>query len=163
MSIVLNRFCICEMGTFGKLIISDNNNAYGSWYTVELPWKNNEHGISCIPLGEYDIIPTMFKGEYRSYEIIVPNRTAIKIHIANTISDLKGCIGLGKKLGVLPNRLAVLNSVQAYKEFTKTIDTDRWAVLNSAQAYKEFMKTMNTYYKKGDKIKITCDPLFQYT
>lgn len=66
--------------------------------TLELPWRNNERQVSCIPDGDYHI------EEYSSphfEECIVvkdvPDRDGILIHPANTVTELKGCIAVGIK------------------------------------------------------------------
>jgi Family of unknown function (DUF5675) len=71
--------------------------------TLELPDKNNENEISCIPIGKYVCKYTKsnrlsaLKGEdFFTYEVFnVPNRAGIRIHSANYFHDLKGCIALG--------------------------------------------------------------------
>ena len=64
--------------------------------TLELPWKNNERRVSCIPTGKYKVIRRTSKkyGEH-FYLTNVPGRTLILIHHANYVSDLLGCIGVG--------------------------------------------------------------------
>jgi len=65
--------------------------------TIELPDKNNEPKVSCIPSGSYDCrwsYSPSFK--IYTYEILnVPNRSGIRIHAANYSRQLKGCIALG--------------------------------------------------------------------
>jgi hypothetical protein len=73
--------------------------------TIELPWKNNQSRISCIPEGRYPIIKRYsphFKWHLEVKD--VPGRQLILIHPANdAITELKGCIapvslitGIGK-------------------------------------------------------------------
>lgn len=62
--------------------------------TIELPWKNNEKNISCIPEGCYQIVKR-FSSRFKNHFWIknVPNRSLILIHPANNaIKELKGCI-----------------------------------------------------------------------
>lgn len=67
--------------------------------TVELPWKDNQHGISCIPVGTYKII-RRYSEQIKSHFLIenVPDRDLCLIHAANFSRELKGCIapGIGK-------------------------------------------------------------------
>lgn len=75
--------------------------------TLELPWKNNAHGISCIPCGTYNWHKTPAT-EHISYTHIaidnVPDREGVCIHIANYAAvskeakehvQLLGCIATG--------------------------------------------------------------------
>lgn len=56
----------------------------------ELPWKNNQHEISCIPGGEY---PCRWDAERGRYWVDnVPERSAIQIHPGNGQNDSKGCL-----------------------------------------------------------------------
>jgi Family of unknown function (DUF5675) len=113
---LLERFCYSEMGTFG--IIQDSN--FKS-YTVEDPWKNNAKNISCIPEGVYQCKRTSRPKHGNTFVIINEDlgiaeypkpgmRDSCLIHVANTILDVEGCIGLGNTLGCLGSNWAVLAS-----------------------------------------------------
>jgi len=69
-------------------------------HTIELPWKQNERKVSCIPEGEYFIakrFSTKFKWHLEVLD--VPNRSLILFHPANTaLYELKGCIAPVTKL-----------------------------------------------------------------
>lgn len=119
--VVIERFGYTPMGTFGRARYQDFQA-----YSVERPWENNQPFISCIPVGVYKIRPTMYYGgdgpggkkDYPAYKILsVPNRTHIKIHIANTMDDLFGCIAFGKHLGFIDKRWAVVESRLAFRSF----------------------------------------------
>ena len=63
-------------------------------FAIELPWKNNQHEISCVPEGRYEL-----KKRYSDHfgwhiqVCNVPERDLILIHPANdAMSELKGCI-----------------------------------------------------------------------
>jgi Family of unknown function (DUF5675) len=62
--------------------------------TIELPWRNNEPRISCIPEGEYKLIKRYsphFKWHLQVLD--VPGRDLILMHPANdAVKELKGCI-----------------------------------------------------------------------
>jgi hypothetical protein len=69
-------------------------------YTLEPPWRNNEHNVSCIPVGEYDLVKGTHTNEgepsYPCYTVAnVPNRTDIDVHIGNYPADTLGCILVG--------------------------------------------------------------------
>lgn len=97
-------------------------------YTLELPWRNNQKNISCIPPGEY---VTKFKTSPKYGKVYhvqdVPNRTFILIHSGNWAGDVKkgyrthvnGCILLGLKKGLLDGQVAVLNSRLAVSRFVR--------------------------------------------
>lgn len=69
--------------------------------TLELPWKDNKRGISCIPEGEYDVIregPTT-KRPYVYFRVPnVPGRSGILWHPGTYTSHIKGCTLPGEKL-----------------------------------------------------------------
>ena len=102
-------------GMFGDLVIEDGWNCK----TGELPWRDNQRNISCIPQGVY-ICKWIFSPKHGGcYELQnVPNRSNIQIHSANFCGDeelelrceLLGCIALGSDIGKLYGQLAVLNS-----------------------------------------------------
>ncbi len=126
--VVIERFCYGPMGTFGRVSYQDFHS-----YSVERPWENNQPFISCIPLGVYKLqLGTYYGGDgpggkrdYPAYKILsVPNRTHIKIHVANIMDDLFGCIAFGTVLGFLDKRWAVLNSRRALAGFMDEMATN---------------------------------------
>lgn len=62
--------------------------------TIELPWRNNEPRISCIPEGRYRLRKRYSEKFKWHFEICdVPGRQYILIHPANCVElELKGCI-----------------------------------------------------------------------
>ncbi len=68
--------------------------------TIELPWKNNETKVSCIPEGKYFIKKRYSKKNQWHLEIInVKNRSLILFHPANNaLQELNGCIAPVTKL-----------------------------------------------------------------
>jgi hypothetical protein len=78
------------LGTNGQLLL----NGVRVCFTIELPWKNNQRRISCIPEGRYTLrkrYTTRF-----GWHLLVENvqhRDWILIHAANdAIKEIKGCI-----------------------------------------------------------------------
>jgi hypothetical protein len=62
--------------------------------TIELPYKNNAHRISCVPEGEYELVKR-WSPKFKDHLWLkkVPGRELILIHPANdAIEELKGCI-----------------------------------------------------------------------
>jgi len=119
-NVLLERFAYTPDGTFGRLHV----NGYAC-FTVERPWLNNERNISCIPTGRYGLRLGMHRrntpdtsDDYPAYELEgVPGRSLIKIHIGNTLLDLKGCIAPGTSLGYVAGHWGVTSSQAAYAQF----------------------------------------------
>lgn len=89
MILVLTRTYFPE-GTNGKLEVD------GTFicYTIELPWKDNTTGISCIPEGKY-FIRKRYSAKFKWHlEVMdVQNRKFILFHPANyALAELRGCI-----------------------------------------------------------------------
>lgn len=87
--------------------------------TMELPWRDNQEDISCIPAGEYRIKMTNSPKYGSCYKVFgVENRTDILIHKGNTTNDTKGCILPVSTFGILDtfkgNMFAGLSSGNAY-------------------------------------------------
>ena len=78
--------------TIGRLYVGSR-----SFFTVELPWLDNEQDVSCISPGVYPWKKRLSPG--KGYVVIeltdVPNRTYIQIHMANRTAQLLGCIAPG--------------------------------------------------------------------
>lgn len=74
------------------LMLKENKLCY-ECRVLELPDKNNQPGISCIPEGEYDVTPyTSVKFKQCFAVNKVPGRSAILIHAGNTVDDTRGCL-----------------------------------------------------------------------
>jgi hypothetical protein len=83
--------------------------------TLELPWKNNQHDISCIPTGRYALAFTWSQHHGKSMWHIcgVPGREAIEIHVGNTVKDSLGCV----LVGLERQQDSILESISAYAQF----------------------------------------------
>jgi hypothetical protein len=95
MVVVLSRTYFPN-GTNGKL----ESDGKFICYTIELPWKENETKVSCIPEGKY-VIRKRYSRKYNWHlEVVdVPSRKGILLHPANNAqSELKGCIAPVSKL-----------------------------------------------------------------
>ena len=88
-------------GTNGTLLF----NGAAICSTIELPWKNNQPRISCIPEGTYRLVKRYSPHHKWHFELKdVPGRQLILVHPANdAMSELQGCIapvsqltGIGK-------------------------------------------------------------------
>lgn len=115
MILELERFAYTPYGTFGRL----KANGF-ECLTIEEVWKSNIRGKSCIPIGIYELKRGHFPKHAEAFEVMnVPNRSAILIHVANTIDDIEGCIGPGERLGMVKDKWAVLQSKSAHDRFMK--------------------------------------------
>ena len=124
--VYLFRIRRSDQGTEG-ILVTENFNCK----TLELPWRNNQKGISCIPAGTYKVEIRISNKYGRIYWVRkVPNRTYILIHSGNYAGDknkgfkthVMGCILLGKKSGYLGGQVAVLNSRIAVRAFMEHMD-----------------------------------------
>jgi len=80
--------------------------------TIERAWLDNEPNVSCIPKGEYDVVPDD-TGKFQYFKVLgVPDRTLIEFHPANRAKDLMGCIACGDAVmkDVMNNEYLVLHS-----------------------------------------------------
>ena len=113
MELILIRTYLLE-GTNGKLMV--DGKIFCS--TIELPWKENQRQISCIPEGRYRIMKRYTpRFGYHIMICDVPNRSNILIHAFNdALAESKGCIApvttiTGRGRGVF-SRLALARLVQ---------------------------------------------------
>ncbi len=77
-------------GTNGLLCLQGNPVCQ----TIELPWRDNRRGISCIPEGRYRLARHNYPKHGDQLGVLhVPHREAILIHPGNSaLEDLRGCI-----------------------------------------------------------------------
>lgn len=131
MRLTLERYGSTPYGTFGELTVEGE-----TFYTVERPWKDNEKGVSCVPLGHYSMVwmptttpvPSMFRGHtwYLNGGTVTchhegAHRTRIAMHIGNVCTDVQGCIAIGKGLGYLSGKWAVTASRDALKDIYRLV------------------------------------------
>lgn len=92
--------------------------------TMELPWKSNKRGISCIPDGTYLVVkqPPKPGRDYPYFRIPdVEGRSGILIHRITYVKDLRGCIGVGGRFVDL-NKDGVPDMVDSGKKLQWMID-----------------------------------------
>lgn len=82
--------------TTGRLLIEGERFCY----TLERPWLGNQHNISCIPEGTYDVamLWSQHFGRPLPHVLDVPDRSGIMFHVLNVVEQSEGCIGLGESL-----------------------------------------------------------------
>ena len=114
---VLQREETSDHGTFGVLAIGDFR-----CVTIELPWRDNRPGESCIPPGVYTVVPWHSARFPLTYHVRnVSGRSAILTHTGNLAGDKSkgyirhslGCILPGLKRGILRGQRGVLMSLPA--------------------------------------------------
>lgn len=114
--IEITRLEQTERGTLGQILVDGKVVCY----SLELPWKDNEVNVSCIPTGEYpcrlEYSPRYKRDLFEIKE--VPGRSEVKFHKGNYLSDIRGCVLVGTEPGYDDegNR-AVWNSDKAFTRF----------------------------------------------
>lgn len=127
-TLILKRTTTSAAGTVGYLY----RGRIPVCYTLELPWRDNAPGLSCIPEGGYRVeyLPRSASGKYHDvYHVTdVPGRSGILIHTGNFAGvrdmgmrcDVLGCILPGRRIGMLPviggQQLAVIDSRGALRD-----------------------------------------------
>ena len=105
-NLLIIRDTFSEKSTIGELFL----NGERMCNTLELPWKDNQKTISCIPEGVYKVrLRTARESASRDYLHLlvedVPNRKWVLVHRGNSASDSRGCIlvGLGSQQDFVQN------------------------------------------------------------
>ena len=95
-NLLIIRDTFSEKSTIGRLFLN------GEWLcnTLELPYRNNQKSISCIPAAEYKVrLRTAKESATRNYLHLlvqdVKDRSHILVHIGNFPKDTKGCVLVG--------------------------------------------------------------------
>lgn len=95
----LNRVFQNKNKTLSTGIVFDGQKFVLDFKAIELPWRDNEPFISCIPAGVYPI-EAIRRASNRKYAVWVkdvPQRSEILFHTANFVRTLEGCIAPGTK------------------------------------------------------------------
>ena len=121
------------------VVLDDTNFPLYAALGLERGWRNNERGVSCIPIGKY-IVVLEWSDKFQTmlWEIKgVPGRKECKFHSANYWYELNGCAAPGLR----------------YKKINKDKYRD---VTNSRNSLKAFHIALKPYTKAilivtGDK------------
>ena len=133
-TVYLLRLRMSGYGTEGMLV----TDAGFDCKTLELPWKENQQNISCIPAGEYITKIRISPRFGKTYWVTkVPNRGYILLHSGNYAGDVskgfksnvKGCILLGKKHGWLSKQRAILNSRISVRAFMNHMKDEEFKLI----------------------------------
>ena len=105
-NLLIIRDTFTEESTIGELYLN------GEWLcdTLELPYRDNQRSISCIPAGQYKVrLRTAKESSTRNYLHLlvedVKDRKYILVHIGNFPKDTRGCIlvGIGREQDLVKN------------------------------------------------------------
>lgn len=108
--------------TLGELNVYSGIERLFSCKTLELPYVMNLTGISCIPKGNYTVVPR-YSDKYKNhYHVLdVHNRTHILIHVGNYKTQTEGCILIGESFAYINDDelLDISSSRKTLKELIK--------------------------------------------
>jgi hypothetical protein len=95
-SMELKRIEKNENQTLGVINVYDQQTILFSCKSLELPWKNNNQNVSCIPPGTYTVQKLIDQKFGNHFHVMnVPNRGGILIHAGNFYTQTQGCILVG--------------------------------------------------------------------
>lgn len=103
--------------------------------TIELPWKDNQAQLSCIPAGTYMLEPWNSAKFGKVYHVLdVPDRAAVLLHAGNWagsspdgyLTNSHGCILLGGGFGILKGQLAIVKSKPTVNALRRLIGAQNW-------------------------------------
>ncbi len=94
MNITLQREEMTDTYTIGTMVANEF-----TCKTLELPWKDNLSGKSCVPEGTYTLIYEWSNafGKHLWELKDVPGRSECKIHNGNFTRQIRGCILVGRE------------------------------------------------------------------
>lgn len=124
-----------DVTTYADFHVYDKGNHTFFCKAMELGWKDNKQGESRIPAGKYMMVLEYSESFKRHlWELKqVPNRSEVKIHIANYYRELRGCIALGKAI-------KDIGSAKVQGLMGRPDGVDDMSL--STPAFDEFMKSM---------------------
>jgi hypothetical protein len=96
-NLLILRDTFSDESTIGELFV----NGERFCDTLELPYRDNQRSISCIPVGEYKVrLRVARESATRDYLHLlvkdVKDRSHILFHRGNTAKDTRGCILVGQ-------------------------------------------------------------------
>ena len=105
-NLLIIRDTFTKKSVIGKLYCNGEFIAH----TLELPWKDNQKSVSCIPEGRYKCrVRLARESATRDYVHLlvqdVPDRSYILFHYGNFPSDTKGCILTGTHRAQSPDKI----------------------------------------------------------
>jgi len=140
--------------TVGTLSIWDGDVIIFSCKTLELPYKDNQKNISCIPAGKYPIKHRESKKYGKHLHIQkVTGRTYILMHSANFFHQLEGCIAVGKEFMHIDDdqQIDISASKLTLKRIVSLLDADEEHKIVIKNKIKMDKKQLFASIKKGAK------------
>ena len=98
--------CGDALGTPGALTLSKGDELLYQCRTLELPWRDNERCVSCVPTGRYRLMPRKVGKYYErasqrwlhQFALEIENvegRSHCLVHWGNFLSNTLGCVLVG--------------------------------------------------------------------
>jgi len=101
-------------------------------YTLERPWLDNTHNISCIPTGIYKCVymDSSFDGRLRNVYSVrnVPDREGILLHSGNFVDETHGCILVGLGRDIESNK--IINSKKGMEKLIELMGDEFDLIIN---------------------------------
>lgn len=117
-----------DHGTYSTLHREDGSQVC---CVVEVKWLNNAPSKSCVPEGDYKLVPHQSPKYGDCYALSAPTlgvtphqgglRTSCLFHIANVPSELKGCCAPGESFGYVSGEWGVVSSGNAFRALMKEL------------------------------------------
>lgn len=124
MDVVLQRLPKNDNVMFGVILVD----SVPRFVTLEPPWNDNQHNISCVPAGTYKVVkihsPRFNKDVFMMIDI--PGRDAVEFHVGNGIQDTHGCVLLGLQFSL--SDYAIVNSGIAFDNFMKMMPNEGFTI-----------------------------------
>lgn len=121
---ILNTREVKDKETVGELRLFREDNELFSCVTLELPYRDNERSISCIPPGNYTV-EHRYSETYGNHFLVkgVENRSYILIHYGNYYTNTEGCILVGEELKDIDNNglVDITNSRNTLEDFVNAV------------------------------------------
>ena len=127
MELLIERYPNSDKQTIGNGYVLENDFIKYEFKTLELPWRNNEQRVSCIPCVEYKVIKRKSKKfGYHFHIQNVDNRSYILIHKGNYYTDILGCVLVGDDLNDIngDNYIDVVNSTKTMEKLLKLLPNE---------------------------------------
>ncbi len=136
MTMIMRRKYGGSFYTTGNLYLETDGQKF-MCSTLELPWKDNQRNISCIPAGTYEVAKRTHGRYYEAYKKRfghkfslelknVSGRGDILIHTGNTKEHTRGCILVGS--GLYKNHAGnhrLYNSRWSYRELVMFLEASK--------------------------------------
>lgn len=122
MKVRLTRTEQNDKQSLGVLQIIDGYRIAMSCFTLELPDRNNEPQVSCIPTGSYQVKKRTSPKFREHFHIVgVPNRSYILIHAGNYHTGILGCVLVGSGYRDINND-NITDVINSKKTLVKLLD-----------------------------------------